>query len=686
VVPHTKEEGEEELAPRTTEDGNALSRRVAQRFLQRVWGLQPQQDGFVFLSVKDWSDGTWEDNPCPYPIESLKLPTLKDLYFAPCIFSRDRRRKENALPGRWLYADLDEVDPRSLDLEPTIAWETSPGRYQALWQLARPLRAEQLELLNQKLTYYTGADKGGWSLTKVLRVPGSISTKRESDYVVQNLWTDGPIHSAADLYKRIKDVETPRTVSAKLPPLKLPKASRSKILRKYRGSLPMTARKLLGASEATQGTRSERLWKLERLLLENGVTPEHTFVLVKGSVWNKYRGQQREDEQLWREINQAVVTTQDAKGAATPAVSTTSSARAKRGRSSTPSGSNGSSTDQRNLSLVAYADFVDKRIPRPMWMVEGIWSESAHGLIAGDPKTYKSVIATDLAISVASGTKFLDRFDVPQVGPVLMIQKENDEGLVQDRVHRIAYSRGMGEEASFNGQGLKYKPAKNLPMYFMNNADFDLTDGDDMEWLTRVIKKIKPVLAIFDPLYLLAPNVDENSAHQMAPILRNLLEIKQTYACGTLLIHHNSKPQENSPKRGAQKMSGTGAFHRWYESVMLLERPDIEEPVVKVYTEHRGQSPREAFQIRLDLGSPEDLYYDVELQPTGKAKFKKDRMDIRFLLAESDEAYVRVDAIADEVGIGIEAAKRRLQAEGVKVIKKRVDGKLRLVAKQERPT
>lgn len=672
-----------------------MSRRVARRFLERVWSAQPQTEGFVFCSVKDWDDGSWEDYPLSFPLDQLTLPTLEDLYFAPCIFDINRRRKDQALPGRWLYADLDEVDPRSLGIEPTIAWETSPGRYQALWQLARPLRPDQLEVLNQKLTYATGADKGGWSLTKVLRVPGSNSNKRDSQYLVQNLWTEGPVHSASDIYNRIKSTETPRTITAKLPSMKLPKASRSKILRRYRQDLSVTTRRLLEASEATPGTRSERLWKLERLLLEAGMKPEEVLVVVKGTPWNKYAGQRREDEQLWREINQAVVsngnggtsqnskTSSKKKTAGKDSAKDSTSARAKRGRRSSTSSS--SSTENQRPSPVVLSDFVAKRIRKPMWMVQDIWSESAHGLIAGMPKTYKSVLATDLAISVASGTKFLDRFEVPQVGPVLMIQKENNEGDVQDRVLRILDSRGLGEHAELNGEGIRYRPGADLPIHFINNPDVDIADEDDMEWIAELVRKYKPVLLILDPLYLLAPSVDENSAHQMTPILAALLKIKTAYNCGTLLIHHYHKPpaeEGTSGRKGATRISGTGAFHRWFESAMLLERPDYDEPVIKISTEHRGQNPTPAFQARVDLGTPDDLHYGVEVEALGKEKKRDQHRKLQRILEDKD-GYVRVDEIAQQMGVGIESIKRRLQEQGFAVTKKRVDGRVRSVVKGE---
>lgn len=668
-----------------------MSRRVARRFLERVWSAQPQTEGFVFCSVKDWDDGSWEDYPLSFPLDQLTLPTLEDLYFAPCIFDINRRRKDQALPGRWLYADLDEVDPRSLGIEPTIAWETSPGRYQALWQLARPLRPDQLEVLNQKLTYATGADKGGWSLTKVLRVPGSNSNKRDSQYLVQNLWTEGPVHSASDIYNRIKSTETPRTITAKLPSMKLPKASRSKILRRYRQDLSVTTRRLLEASEATPGTRSERLWKLERLLLEAGMKPEEVLVVVKGTPWNKYAGQRREDEQLWREINQAVVSTGGGKKSSKDPDSqekkssqTVKSARAKRGRRSR-STSSSSSTENQRPSPVVLSDFVAKRIRKPMWMVQDIWSESAHGLIAGMPKTYKSVLATDLAISVASGTKFLDRFEVPQVGPVLMIQKENNEGDVQDRVLRILDSRGLGEHAELNGEGIRYRPGADLPIHFINNPDVDIADEDDMEWIAELVRKYKPVLLILDPLYLLAPSVDENSAHQMTPILAALLKIKTAYNCGTLLIHHYHKPpaeEGTSGRKGATRISGTGAFHRWFESAMLLERLDYEEPIIRVSTEHRGQNPTPAFQARIDLGGPDDLHYSVEIEALGKAGRAAKQRRIRDFV-ESTGSDVRLATVAKMIGMNIEAAQRHVEKEGLTIKKKKIDGKSQRIVIKE---
>src|SRR5215467_3279996 len=97
----------------------------------------------------------------------------KDMYFCPHLFDKPLRRKEHSVLPKLLWADLDEADPRKCSVKPSVAIESSPGRYVGLWYLD----GEMTEDLNKRLTYYVGADHGGWDLTQVLRVPGTINYK-----------------------------------------------------------------------------------------------------------------------------------------------------------------------------------------------------------------------------------------------------------------------------------------------------------------------------------------------------------------------------------------------------------------------------------------------------------------------------------------------------------------------------
>lgn len=557
------------------------------RFLSRVWGAQRAHNAYAYLAWKD-DDGSWHDQP--HTIEGgkllggLRLPNGgRNVYFAPCLFRDPRRFKSNALAGRWLYADLDEVDPRSLSyLPPTAAWETSRGRFQAAWLLDRLLKPSRLADLNQRLTYFTGADRGGWSLTKVLRLPGSVSTKHGYEHRVRRLWFErSRSYSFAEVHSLVKDVVVPASASS-VGDLRLPREKPSEIAKRY--ELPTRARKLLRTRTAVQGERSERLWELENLLLDAGMAPEEVVMVVRPTAWNKYRGQRRELAQLWSEVSKAAAQRNHRE----PQV------------------------ERGPRELVSFDAFVAQRLPKPRWLVESIWSDTAHGILAGEPKTYKSVISTDLAVSVASGSRFLNHFPVPKKGPVILIQEENEPGEVQDRLRRIAHAKALTGKVHVAGDTLELEPSRSLPIQLLNNEGFDLTEDDDMEWLEAQVKALRPVLVVLDPLYLMMPGVDENSAREVTPVLRRLLSLKQSYGVGILIIHHYHKQNAQSPRQGMARMSGTGVFGRWFESALYVEAtPD--PYTVRLVPDHRGHAPQGVVHATFDLGAEDDLTYDVDI-------------------------------------------------------------------------
>jgi hypothetical protein len=629
---------------------------TVERFLRAVWSKQPGKDNTFFLSVKDWETNEWTDYPQTNVPYQLFIPSVQDLYFAPNSYSKERRRKPLARPGRWLYADLDEVDPRELDIRPTVAWETSPGRWQCLWLLAKPLGPSNLGKLNQKLTYFCGADKGGWSLTKVLRVPGSVSTKHGKDFTVKLLWANGPVYAAADIYELVRKVETPSDVVGDLPTLAIPKGTPKQLLQEY--AVKNSTYRMALAADTEGQDRSAVLWRLQRELLEQGVAPEAVFVICKASVWNKYDGQGRENRQLWTEIQRAVK-------------------QSSRTQNSEPSSKKRSksidkTSKPRKRRVITLEEFVEHEIRKPMWMVEGIWSESAHGIVAGEPKTYKSVLSTDLAVSVASGTKFLDHFPVPQVGPVLLIQKENDAGEVQDRFMRILHSRQLLGSASISGSTLKIDAGNLPPVHLMNNEDFDLTDPQDIRWLRKQARKIGPVLIILDPLYLMTPGLDENSAHEMTPVLERLLRLKQTYNAGTLIIHHFKKPSENNNRGTIARISGTGVFGRWYESALLLERPDEAEAEVRMIPLHRGHPAGGVIYAEFDLGSDMDLHYSVDVE-SPREKANRQFKTMRDVVKANPDG-VTVAELEGILGLTRNGVRSRAERAGLKLSKKVIGG------------
>jgi hypothetical protein len=108
-----------------------------------------------------------------------------DLFFTAhsVIRNGDRLTKADAAPFcDFAWADCD--DPIALDdfqPKPTLAVETSPGRHQLYWLFDAPVPSDVTERINYSLTRSNKfkLDQSGWALNKLLRVPCSMSYKRD---------------------------------------------------------------------------------------------------------------------------------------------------------------------------------------------------------------------------------------------------------------------------------------------------------------------------------------------------------------------------------------------------------------------------------------------------------------------------------------------------------------------------
>lgn len=573
----------------------------------KVWG---HQQGWVFLprKLRDRNApkgpknhaGKWEERGSafqwpeqkPQIIDWIKDSARKqyDLYWCPCVFKAPRRIKENIIKMNILYADLDEKEPTeiSTDLKPSMAWESSPGRYAALWLLNTEMDANQAEDLNKKLTYFIGADRGGWDLTQVLRVPGLRNYKYEGAPKGKLLWYNDrllPPHIFSSLpevdMSDLQEMDINEELLESEPSL-LPE-----LVRPYLSKLDAKTLELLFTpeDEIIQFDRSEKLWELECKLLEKGVPQEDVVRIMATTNWNKYKGRKDETRRLVTEVSKAAESV----------------------------GNVYNSPDRMSKRWTSYEGLMSQNLSEPGWMIEGVWQKTSHGMIAGEPKTYKSVIASDMAVSVASGTSFLGRFPVRHQGPVLIIQEENSPWLMQDRMIKIATSRGlMNGKVKIDWPRLKVEFPPVLPISFLNNQGFDLTVEEDRQFLEDSLAEIKPVLVIFDPLYLMLGGKDENSSKDIRPILNWLLHIRYEYKTSVIILHHWNK--NGKSERGGQRMLGSVLWHGWVESAMYTSVIDESKHEISVDREFRSFSKPEKLDITFKFGEPGDYYYSAEIK------------------------------------------------------------------------
>ncbi len=630
---------------------------LALNVLKAVWG---RNKGYVFVPRRNpkrldsrgkpiWDEGRAFNYPSEWnAIEARVKQSIKegyDIYWCPLLFSHPKRLKEYVHKHAGiLWADLDKVDPRKLgELKPSIAWASSHDRYQGLWLLDGDYPIEDVEKLNRDLTYTIGADKGGWDVTQVLRVPGSLNHKYDPPQEGRYLWGEKRLYSL-DTLKSLVVVDTSE------PEFDTTEEGLESLIDGW--DLPPRAIDLLNVSEdeVEVGERSDRLWELETLLVEAGLPVFKIVQIIQKSPWNKFKGRRNEMKQIYHEVLKAE---QHVK------------ARLKDKKEETKT----SLLDPEAKKLkeqmwaIPYSIFMTKDMQPPEWLVEGIWQKGTYGMIAGEPKTFKSVQATDLALSVASGEPFLGVFPVHKTGPVLYVQEENNEQTMQDRIKKIADQKGLWVETA-HGWGLP----DDLPMYFSNNYGIDLTQKDSRLLLENTIAELHPILLVLDPLYMMLGQADENSAKEVGDVLRWLTYLRNQYKTTILICHHYNKSGNST--RGGQRVRGTGAFHAWVESALYVKKPS-EPGRIKVEREFRAHPPMAELDITIDIGEPGELWYTpivADSEDDRSISLKKE--EICTVLSVSSRGFDEIKELVKMTRAECRKALRELEMDGLIYVEK----------------
>jgi hypothetical protein len=232
-----------------------------------------------------------------------------------------------------------------------------------------------------------------------------------------------------------------------------------------------------------------------------------------------------------------------------------------------------------NLLPVERASQLSSAGPQTQWLVEGLWSDQAVGILGGEPKCCKSFLALDVAVSVASGAACLRQFPVRRSGPVLFFPAEDSLAVVRQRLEGIAAAAQV--------------PFGSLPVQVITTPSLRLDTEPDRQRLSRTVQEQRPVLLILDPLIRLH-RVDENDATQIAALLSYLRQLQRQFQLAVMLVHHARKDSHSS--RPGQALRGSSELHGWGDSNLYMRRKGSQ---LTLSTEHRAAPSQDHIPLQL---------------------------------------------------------------------------------------
>ncbi len=290
------------------------------------------------------------------------------------------------------------------------------------------------------------------------------------------------------------------------------------------------------------------------------------------------------------------------------------------------------------LPVVRAAD-LEVPVRQQSWLIERLWTHQAVGIIGGSPKSGKTWLALEMAVSVASGTPCLGTFPVSSQGPVLLYAAEDSAATLRSRVETLARLH----EVDF----------QRLDVHIITVDSLRLDRPDHQDRLESTLRLYKPALLVLDPLVRVHA-IDENVAGQVAALLGYLRSLQRNTGAAIALIHHIRK--NASPAGGAgYSLRGSGDLYAWLDSFLYLRMHQGQRSLA---AEHRSAPAFGPVSIELVQSDPNGPYLKVATANEVRCEPRQDGLESRI---------VELLSMAPEP-LTIEALRTRLQVRNQRVV------------------
>jgi AAA domain len=197
-------------------------------------------------------------------------------------------------------------------------------------------------------------------------------------------------------------------------------------------------------------------------------------------------------------------------------------------------------------------DMLEMQLPAPL--IDGnLLYCGTNAWLLGATGTYKSFLALDWSVCVATGTKWLGR-SVDQ-GRVLYLTLEGSAGFSK-RLPAIMDRRGVTEE----------QLAPNID--FVRSAQ--LKNVVDKAMLAEDVKRNGYKLMVIDTMARFLSGANENDKQEMDPFMDFLTGFAQMHGTTTLALHH-------SPKSNGDPSRGSGSIVDGADTALWMIRNDLEQ-------------------------------------------------------------------------------------------------------------
>jgi len=198
------------------------------------------------------------------------------------------------------------------------------------------------------------------------------------------------------------------------------------------------------------------------------------------------------------------------------------------------------------------------------YLVDNVLIRDQPAGLVGPKKSLKTNISIDLAVSLATGGRFLGYFNVPRSRRVALMSGESGMATIQETAHRVCGAAGV----------------------WLQDTDIIFSDtlprfGDvlNLQAFRKFLERDAIEVVVIDPAYLCLPG-DVNAANlfDVGRVLRNVNEVCGQAGSTLVLAHHLKKGVANPYAPGQLEDIGWAGFQEFFRQWMLINRRELYEP------------------------------------------------------------------------------------------------------------
>jgi replicative DNA helicase len=288
----------------------------------------------------------------------------------------------------------------------------------------------------------------------------------------------------------------------------------------------------------------------------------------------------------------------------------------------------------------------------------GILSKGHLAVLAGAPKSGKSLLMLDMLSCLLTGTSWLG-CPVPNACRVLLLSGEGGPNMIRDRIGMMT--------SRLNPEALE-----RLFVWWPQEGDtLSLSQPESRRLVIERAKEYGADLIVIDPLVRLH-GANENDTSEMRDLCEHIREINRRTGAGVLVLHHTRKPGLTTKSGSAMEMRGSSVLHAEADTTLILVRKRnvgqynlsfelrwVEEPPTKVLT--------------LDAAT---LQFNVEVTLDGTTKRKLTGVALYKHLSENGPASIQ--ELIEQLGVSdstVRNAKDELDFQGAISVKVATHGK-----------